>query len=354
MPTWVTWIWLTLGALFGVWLVWRLAEIVLLLAVALVLTCALLPVVDWMCSRGFSRQRAVTTSILGLFGIFALAIAVLAPVVVEQTAQIVEAIPTLPTRLHWIEGLWGTWRARFPLLPEFASAFEWASGTFAGSVNLMLGLTGRFLVFLAGAFTVLFLTFFFLRDGERLLEDVLQLAPIGRRAGTHEVVGRIGGRVGRYVLGQLTVMGLLGTMAAIGLALVGLPYAATLGLLVALLDIIPYFGPFIAAVPGLAIGFSLSWQQGLAAAFVYVAVQQIEGFVLTPTIAGRAVGLHPVWIMLSILAGGSLLGVIGAVLAVPAAVALQILLEELVVPRVTIEAVQVAAPPRPGVQPPGV
>ncbi len=348
MPTWVRWIWLTIAAVFGLWLVWRLAEVMLLLALSLVLTSALNPVVDRLCARGASRGVAVAACILTLFAMLALFVAVVAPLVIQQAHQIAEAIPTLSTRMTWLESAWDRWHARYPLFPEFTSAFAWVTKALGGSLEFALSFTGRFLIFLLGAFTVLFLTFFFLRDGTTLLADLLRGIPAGRRKGTTEVVARIGHRVGHYVLGQITVMGIIGVFAAIGLKLAGIPYAATLGLLVAVLDIVPYFGPFAAAAPGIAIGFSLSWWQGLAATFVYFIVQQVEGFFLTPTVAGRAVGLHPVWIMLSLLAGASLLGLPGMVLAVPAAVTVQILLEELLVPRVTIETFEVPA----GVRPP--
>lgn len=349
MPTWVRWTWLTIGALFGLWLVWRLAEVVLLLALALVLASALAPVVEKLCEHGAGRGTAVAACIFTLFALLGLFVAVVAPVVIEQANQIAAAIPSLGSRLSWLELAWDRWHLRYPLFPEFTTAFAWATSTLGGSVEFALGFTGRFLIFLIGAFTVLFLTFFILRDGERLLEDVLRLVPSGRRPGTTDVVARIGRRVGHFVLGQMTVMAIIGVLATVGLELAGVPYAATLGLVVAVLDIIPYFGPFAAAAPGIAIAFSLSWWQGLAATFVYFIVQQVEGFFLTPTIAGRAVGLHPVWIMLSLLAGASLAGVPGMVLAVPAAVTVQILLEELMGPRVTIEPIERPGGVRPSV-----
>lgn len=343
MPTWVRWLWLTIAGLLGLWLVWQLAEIVLLLALALVLTSALLPVVERLCARGMSRGMAVGACILALFGLLALFVAVVAPVVVQQFNQIADAIPGLGARMTWLEDAWDRLHARYPLVPEFGAAFSWATGALGGSVEFALGFTSRFLILLLGAFTALFLTFFFLRDGGRLLDDLLHLVPAGRRQGTKDVVARIGGRVGMYVLGQMTVMGMIGTLAAIGLWAVDIPYAATLGLLVAVLDIVPYFGPFVAAAPGIALGFSLSWWQGASAALIYLVVQQVEGFLLTPTVTGRAVGLHPVWIMLSLLVGASLLGLPGMVLAVPAAVTVQILLEELVVPRVGTEVIEMPA-----------
>lgn len=332
MPTWVRWIWLTMALLFGLVLLWRLAEVVLLLALSLVLTAGLRPVVDRLCEKGASRGTAVAICILTLFGLLALFVALVAPMLVEQAGQLAEAIPTMTKRAGWLEVAWEGWHERYPLLPEFAAVLERASKVLGGSAELALGFTGRFLIFLIGAFTVLFLTFFFLRDGGRLLADILRVFPAGRRQETLEVVTRIGHRVGHYVLGQVTVMATIGVFAAVGLALVGVPYAATLGLIVAVLDIVPYFGPFVAAAPGIVLGLSLSWWQGLAAAFVYFIVQQVEGFGLTPLIAGRAVGLHPVWIMVSLLVGGSLAGLPGMVLAVPAAVTVQILLEELLLP----------------------
>ena len=196
------------------------------------------------------------------------------------------------------------------------------------------------------------------RDGAQLLASALTILPHDRREATGEVLARIGERVGAFALGQMAVMATVGTLSGAGLWLVGVPYAATLGLLVGVFEVIPYFGPFLGAAPGLLIAFAHSWQLGLAAAAVYFVVQQAEGLVLTPLIAGHAVGLHPVWIMIALLVGGTLLGVVGMVLAVPAAVAIQILLEELVLPRmalprIPLPRIALTAPAEPAAAPRG-
>lgn len=343
MPTWVRWIWITIAALGALYFVWRVAEVVLLIAFALMLACALIPVVEKLVARGIHRGPAVGLTVASLIAMLVLFSAVVAPMLVDQATQLVAAAPELGKQMHWLEGVWARWRQTSPLLPAFGDLAAMASGYFAGTFQSMLGLTGQFLVLLGAAFTVLVLTFFFLRDREALLTTTLTILPHGRRATTADVLGRIGDRVGSFVLGQMAVMATVGTLTSIGLWAVGMPYAATLGLLVGVFEMIPYFGPFLGAAPGILIAFAHSWQLGLAAMAVYFVVQQAEGLVLTPLIAGHAVGMHPVWIMISLLIGGTLLGVVGMVLAVPAAVAIQILLEELVLPKLSVEWIELPA-----------
>jgi hypothetical protein len=128
------------------------------------------------------------------------------------------------------------------------------------------------------------------------------------------------------MLGRMIVMVVVGVLVTTGLWLLSVPYAVLLGVVAGLLDIVPFIGPVLAAVPGVAVALSMSPEKALWVAGMYWAVQSIEGYVLSPFIVGRTVGLHPVWIFLALLVGETFLGLMGAILSIPAAVAVQVLI----------------------------
>ena len=143
---------------------------------------------------------------------------------------------------------------------------------------------------------------------------------------------RINDQVGHWVLGQLVEMTFVGVMVGIGFAILGVPYPALMGALAFALDIVPYVGPIAAAIPGVLLALTHSWQLALWALGLYIIVQQVEAYILNPVIVGRFIGMRPVYILLSILVGTSLMGILGMLLAIPAAVILHILLVELYLP----------------------
>ena len=322
---------LLLGAL---WLAGRLFEVLVLLALALLLTVTLLPVVRWLERHGVPHGLAVAMCFLAILGAPGGFFAYLIPVLLEQVTQLANALPSLVDRWSAFEERWTGWRGQFPFLPRLGEVTTAFTATATSWIQQSISYTGRVLTMAVQTATILFLAFFFVKDGPMLLSQVLRLAPEPMRPQLTTLLDHIGMRVGDYVLGRLAVSVALGVLVTIGLALVGMPYAVLLGVLVGVLDIIPYLGPFLAAAPGVLIALTHSWPLTLWVVGIYFVAQQIEAYLLSPFIVGKSVGLHPVWVIIALLVGAELMGVMGMVLAVPAAAAIHVLLEALYLPRV--------------------
>lgn len=332
MPQTVRWLWLTLALLGLGWLAWQLLSVVLLVAIALLLTAALVPLVSWLDEHGLPHWLSVTLCFVGLVGLVMGVMAYAVPLLARQAQQMAVSVGDLSARYNWLQQHWGAWREEWGLIPKFSDITAFVKAHTASAVERVIGLTGQFLGVAFGTFSVMFLAFLFLSDGSKLREQLLSLVPPPHRDDTRDVFERITQRVGRYVLGQAINMVFVGTLAGLGLWLLGVPYPALLGLLIGLFDIVPVVGPFVAATPGVLLALGQSWETALWAILIYVAVEQIEGYVTYPNIVGRAIRLHPAWIFLGFLAGAQLLGLAGMVLAIPVMVVLQIVMEEWYLP----------------------
>src|SRR5262249_27668826 len=132
-------------------------------------------------------------------------------------------------------------------------------------------------------------------------------------------------KVSAWLTGQVILSVVIGVSSVIGLALLGVPYFYVLALTAAIGELIPFLGPLLAAIPGIALAASLSWERMLVVALFYLVQQQTESNILLPRIMGQRVGLNAAVIIIALLIGESLLGILGAVLAVPTAAVLQVI-----------------------------
>lgn len=246
------------------------------------------------------------------------------------TAEIEQMLAKLPEQTKRLEGVtesvaFDMRRLRFPgeveevyrvaigrverLLEEFASRLA----------AVVVGLLSQvFSLILAP-----FLAFYILRDSGALVRAATAWLPSSSRRHVLELLQRVNRVVGGFVRGQLMVSVAVGCVVAIGLSLLGVRYAVVLGVFAGLADVVPYFGPIISAVPAVALGLMESPLTALWVVLLLVAVQQLEGSILSPKIVGERVGLHPLTVIFSVLVGGELLGVVGMLLAVPTAAALK-------------------------------
>ena len=168
--------------------------------------------------------------------------------------------------------------------------------------------------------------FFWLVEHARWQRYILAYVPADRRAGARDAWNEIEGRLGLWVRGQLLLMGAMGLATGVAYSLLGLPVALLLALVAALAEAIPIVGPLLGAIPAVLVAATVSPELALIVAGVYVVLQLIEGSVLVPIVMRNTVGISPLLVLVSLLVGGAVAGILGALLAVPVAASIEIVL----------------------------
>lgn len=186
---------------------------------------------------------------------------------------------------------------------------------------------------IVGLFTVLILTFYFLVEADNLRNSLLRLFRGERRARVAAISRDITVKVSAWLGGQLLLAAIIGTTSAVGLWLLGVPFFYVLALISAVGELIPVVGPILAAVPAILVASSVSTNKVLLVIVFFVLQQQLENHVLVPKVMERQVGVSPVAVILALLIGGNLLGIAGAILAVPTVAILQVLYIEVTADR---------------------
>jgi predicted PurR-regulated permease PerM len=304
----------------------RLYPVLTLLAVVLLLSIALEPVVRRLERWGVKRGLAVALVALLMLGLMGVLVSSLVPMLVQQVQALAQSMPGRVEQLSqsgWVQDL--SKRYGVQVRPEdLLARFEPAD--LAGrAINVLSSTLGL----VAGGITVVALTVFSLLFGADLYESILQWVSPRRRPRVRLLVGRMREAVGNYLAGTLLVMTIGGTVAATVALIQGVPYFLALGLVVMMLGVIPFLGSVISAV---LVGFTTFATLGLKPALIALAVflvyQQIESNVLGPIIQRRAIRMNPLLISIVALVGGALAGLAGVVLAVPLAAAAQVLVQE--------------------------
>ncbi len=329
------WFWLALagGALAFVYL---LSEILLPFVAGMAAAYLLDPLADRLERAGASRTLAVTAIIFGFFGLVGSVLLLMAPPLAGQAAELGSRLPALAETLReWAEPALEKFQSG--LTPEQASKLEGSLGEYAGIIIKTLGdllgnLAGNALAFLSILSLVVIspiVSFYLLRDWDRIVEWIDGSLPRDHADAIREQARAIDATLSSFLRGQGTVCLALGVFYSVGLTLVGLDLGLLVGVIAGLISFIPYLGAGVGLVVGLGLAlyqFSLAgWPQIGAVAAVFLIGQALESYVLQPKLLGEAVGLHPVWLMFSLLAAGALFGFTGVLLAVPAAAVIGVL-----------------------------
>ncbi len=180
-----------------------------------------------------------------------------------------------------------------------------------------------------GLITILILTFYVLVEADSLRNTMLRLFPAHDRPRVAAVSRDITVKVSAWLAGQLVLGGIIGTSSAVGLWLLGVPFYYVLAVISGIGELIPVIGPILSAIPAVAVAVTVSLNKALLVIIFFIVQQQFENHVLVPKVMQRQVGVSPVIVIVALLIGGKLLGIVGAVLAVPTAAILQVLLTEL-------------------------
>lgn len=333
------------GVLTLLWLLGSTGTLLAPFIVALGLAYVLDPLVDRLEARGMGRTLAILLLALPVVGLAVVAVVVGLPALGGQVGEFIrEDVPVLIERVTlWLDGLEGRLQG-IPLVGEALRARleSLDSGTVVAFLEerqtmLVERIWGGVLGVGRGVGSVLtvvgyvvlapVLTFYLLRDWDRLTHQLGELVPVGRRDAVLGLAREYDGLLARYLRGQVTVALLIGVLTAVGLWITGFPYAFLLGTVVAVFSVVPYLGLVLSLIPAVivalvsgSVAISL-----LKLAVVFGIAQGLEGAVISPRIVGESVGLHPVWVVLALTVGGFFFGFVGLLLAVPAAVGVKLL-----------------------------
>lgn len=310
------------------WIVVAAGQVLTLLGLAFFLGVGLDPAAVWLYRRGLPRWAAVLVVVLVTLalvgGFFALAV----PVVTSQASVLASE---LPHYLHVLgnkhTGL-GKLNEKFHLVQGLQKLLH-GSGTFQSA----LGIGKVLLSFITSALLVLVVMIYVLADMPRVRRGIYLLAPKSRRPRMILLTDEILARVGGYVLGNIFLSIVAGVGTAVWAAIFGIPYALLLGLLVALLDLIPIVGSTIGGIIVALVALTVSGTVAIATAVFYVVYRVLEDYLLTPKVMLRTVAVPGLVTIVATIVGGALLGIVGALVAIPVAAAVILLYQEITLPR---------------------
>jgi predicted PurR-regulated permease PerM len=317
-----------LAALALVWLVVAFSKILFILFLAILLAVGIDPVVDRLERRKVPRSLAIFIIYVGLLSVLMLAVALLVPVLIEESTQLADNLPhiaeqvvSLPQHLN-VPGLdrVNTQDLGRRLADEIGSLVSEVP-------RLMLGVGKAVTGILVSALLVLVVGFFLSADANFAPRFIGRFFPPRARPQVHEISREVAGRLGHWVRAQILVGVFFGTAFGIGLALLGVPFALSLGVAGAVLELIPYVGGATVTAIAMLVAVTISPWRALAVLVLEIVVANIESHVLYPKVVGNAVGLHPLSIILALFIGAEAKGILGALLAVPVAVVLQVLFD---------------------------
>jgi predicted PurR-regulated permease PerM len=303
-------------------------QVISWILVSIFLALALNPAVEWFMRHGVKKRgyAAALTYVLALVAIGSIGFAFI-PTLVSQVNDLVHALPGYVDDLTKGRGRLGFLETKYHIVEKIREAVN------SGGASKVLGLTGAaisvtksVIALVLAVITIVFLTFFMLLEGPAWMERIYGLLPERSRPRWRAIGHDVYRTVGGYVTGNLLISLIAGTLTTIILLAVGVPYAVALGVIVAILDLIPLAGATIAAIIIGTVAFLHTVTAGIVVVVFFIVYQQVENHFLQPVIYGRTVQLSPLAVLISVLIGAKLAGILGALGAIPVAGAIQVIL----------------------------
>ena len=337
--------WGTLVLVFvalGFWLLYRFNQVVFILFIAIVMGTVIRPVVTWLYARGLPRIAGVILVYLILLTLLISFVLLLFPMIVEQGTTIATAVPGYYQSLR-------EWMVNYPnqsivRLSRFLPATLPGLQPIQQTAQQMLASAGQALGYMSLvakaifiAIVILVLAFHWTLDGPRIIQSLLPLISKDRRESISELISAMETKISSYLAGQGVLCLVIGIMALVAYMLIGLPNALVLALVAGVLEAVPMIGPLLGAIPAGVIALSIGPSKLIWVIVATIIIQQIENSLLVPRIMHKAVGINPFVSLLSLFAFGSLFGIAGALMAIPIAAIVQLLLDRFVFHPGTIE-----------------
>jgi predicted PurR-regulated permease PerM len=323
---------IVLATITVVWVILKSEQVLIWAFTSLLLALALNPAVERFQRLGVRRRGAAAALVYLVVTAFIAGIAALViPTLVDQVSQFIDAVPGYVQQLTAGRGPLGFLERDYHVVERVREAVSKSGGStaasLAGGASTALDVTRSVVTFVAAVVTITFLTLFMLLEGPAWIQRGISMLPERMQPTWREIADDIYHLVGRYVNGNLLISLIAGTSTTIVLLALGVPFALALGLIVAILDLIPLAGATLGAIVVTLVALSHSVTAAIIVLVFYIVYQQVENHLLQPLIYGRTVRLSPLAILLSVLIGSQVAGVIGALAAIPVGGTIQILLD---------------------------
>lgn len=274
-------------------------------------------------TRHVSRGWAITIVMLLLLGILGALLLTLLPALVDQIASLVKNIPVLvDTIQHWANQL-----SQINFSKEYGIDFNFdklqqevqniGKTVVSGMATSLSAVIAKLTSFTVTAITVPVMTIYMLYDGNKLAPFIQKIFPSKQQARISDILGRLNQTLAQYISGQVLEMIFVGVFTAVGYFMIGQKYALLLGVFAGITNMIPYVGPYIGLVPALFVALTDSFWQAIWVIVVVLIVQQVDSNLIYPRVMGASLHVHPLTIIVLLLAAGNIAGIAGMILAVP-------------------------------------
>ncbi|MEK7102672.1 MAG: AI-2E family transporter [Patescibacteria group bacterium] len=298
------------------WLLYIIRDILLLFFVAVILSSLIDPWATWCQSKRIPRAIAVIAIYIVLLGAVAGAVVLVVPTIVDESQNLVKSLGSY-TDFDILANI------QKVLLPSSDAVGKTIGGIVATVSSVFGGIFSLILVFV--------FTFYLVVEDDAVTRWIRSLTPDGYQPFIVQMVNKMKKKLGLWLRGQLLLSLFIGTMVYLGLLVLGVDYALVIGLIAALMEIVPYVGPVLSAVLAIFLAFTQTgdWVLPVTVAVMFWVIQVIENNLLVPRVMQRAVGINPIISILSILIGAKLAGIVGILIAIPLVTVLSVFIEEM-------------------------
>jgi predicted PurR-regulated permease PerM len=312
-----------IGAVVGLSLLWILQGILLLIIASFVLAIGFQPAIAWFEKRGLRRGLGLALVLMGFLLVFGGLFALALPLIIGQVGEMLEELPALIERLQGGDGL----------IARIAGMIDVEQITAEGTSDPMAAVevVGSVAGFAFNFLTVLLVTPYFAMAMPAIKRWLVRLLRPVHREDFLRVLGESTDLMANFIVGNLIVSVIAGVVTWVGLTLLGVPYALALAAWVAITDVIPVLGALLGAAGVAAVAIVQSPETLLWSMILLFAYQQVENFLIAPRVMNKAVDLSPATVIIALMVGGSLAGLVGALLALPLAALIKIVIDDFIV-----------------------
>ncbi len=297
-----------------IWFFFQIRDILLILFVSLLVMVILSPLIKKLSKFKIPRALSVLIVYFLFFGVIVFSLAGIIPALIDQTSNFIAGVPTYISNLH----------ISSQISDQISKQILVTLGDLPSQVlNFGVGLISNIITLL----TVLTFAFYLLMSRDKLDKQMSYLIGEKKAKEISDFIDELEVKLGGWARGQILLMLSVGVLDYVGLRILGIPYALPIGILAGLLELVPYVGPILGAIPALVIGFGISPLMGIATGALAFLIQQLENYVLVPKIMERSVGVLPIVTLLALAIGLKIAGLPGVLVSVPVVITLQVLVK---------------------------